>query len=127
MSYSSALKIRWQYMTEEQRRHQVAAAHAARRGNHDSIERMMARANTRHDKGIGIGPHEIVLAELLKSSGIQFDQQVPCGKYNIDFTIGENLIAVEVCAGSGNSRLSKRRKERIEYILNSRHLIYIHR
>lgn len=125
MSHSSALKTRWDNMTPGERFHQTSAAHAARRGNKDPIWRMMARANSRHHNLIGIGPHEIVLAKLLDAANIQYQQQVSCGKYNIDFTIGEDLIAVEVCAGTGNSRISKRRPKRIEYILNSRHLVEI--
>jgi len=126
MSNSDRLKEWWKTLTPDERSHQVEAAHNARRGNTDPIERIMQRAETRHKNLIGIGPHEAVLAGFLNMHRIPFQQQVPCGKYNIDFTIGGDLIAVEVCAGSGNNRLAMQKQERIEYILGSgRHLIEI--
>ncbi len=124
-NHSSALKDRWAKMTSQERIQQVAAAHEARRGRKDPITRMIARANTRYQRLIGVGPLEIEFAKLLNTAGIQYSQQVPLGKYNLDFTICENLIAVEICSGAGNNRISKNRFERIKSILNQRHLLEI--
>lgn len=119
------LKLWWQNATIEQRSAATEAAHTARRGNKDLIERREARATTRYMRGIGAGPHEDAFAEMLDDAGIEYRQQVPCGPHNLDFTVSEDLVAVEIRTGSGNHRVAATEIERRERILNERHLLEI--
>ena len=102
-----------------------SAAHAARRGQVDSVAVKTARAVTRRANGLHIGPHEVALAKLFDAAGIEYSQQTVCGFYNLDFTLAKYPIAVEVVSGSGNLRQSAGRKNRMKRILNEWHLIEI--
>src|ERR1035437_132907 len=101
------------------------AAHAARRGQKDTLETKLARTATRYMLGIGIGPHEIAFTKLLDAKGIKYRQQFPCGPYNLDFTIDKSLVAVEIVTGSGNNTIIKNRQKRLEYVLARHHLFEV--
>src|SRR5690606_23915810 len=45
--------------------------------------------------------------------------------YNLDFTLAEGAVAVEVVSGGGNPRVAANALQRREHILNGRHLIEV--
>jgi very-short-patch-repair endonuclease len=117
-------RIKWRKMSARQRQHQTAAAHETRRGQKDPRKRRKARAQTRHERGLHIGPFERIFAQMLDAVGIKYRQQTPCETYNIDFTLTEHPVAVEIVRGSSrHSRSYKSR--RLSYVLNHWHLFEI--
>ena len=123
---SNAMKARWKGLSKAERAATVSAAHKARRGSKDKIETLLARAATRYVRGVGIGPHERTFAKMLEKAGIPYRQQVPLGKYNIDFTVSEDLVAVEIRSGSGRAYNFERVHQRRESILEHRHLFEVY-
>lgn len=102
-----------------------SAAHEARRGQVDSFETKLARATTRHRLGLHIGPHEVALAKFLDATDLAYEQQTVCHFYNLDFTLTDLPVAIEVTTGSGNSRLSASKHERMTRILEQWHVLEI--
>ena len=93
---SEAELVKWFYMPEEQRLKQVTAAHKARRGSKDTETTKRSRARTRFLRCIASTPAEHVVADALRLLGFSVRQQTPLGKYNLDLTLDELLVAVEI-------------------------------
>ena len=100
-------------------------AHAARRGQKESVELLVRKAASRFRLRLHIGEHERVIAKVLDAKGLTFAQQFPLGKYNLDFLLTEDRVAVEIVSGGGNKRVAKGRGERSKCILNQYNLIEI--
>lgn len=113
---SQSGRIVWANMGAAARAKQVEAAHIA--GHVVTVESLVQAAVTRHARQVGIGKHERRFAPMLESRGIAFDQQTPCGTYNIDFTIAEPAIAVELVTSAGSTHTRTKLAKRTEYILN---------
>ena len=103
----------------------TAAAHAARRGQVDSMATKLARAQTRYLRQLGIGKNEAAFAVLLDAAGIEYRQQLPVGPYNVDFALTEVPIAVEVVSGAGNSCARAIAAKRTERILGEWHVFEV--
>lgn len=122
---SAAMKARYATTTREQRMALVAAAHAARRGQRESLAVRERRAKKREEQRIGIGPHEQAFARMLDVRRIKYRQQTALGPYCMDFTVDEGLVAVEIVSGSGNTRVARNRPQRIESVLEKHHLFEV--
>ena len=92
----------------------MAAAHVARRGNTDPIERREARARTRERLQLGTSAVEDYLARALDELGIAYIRQRAIGPYNVDFLIG--TVVVEVNGGGHNPRVRAKAPERLAYL-----------
>ena len=85
----------------------------------DTRETKIRRAKTRAAMKLHAGPTEDEVARIFDSLGVAYRQQTVVGHYNIDFTLAELPVAVEIVTGSGNTHVRANRKERIELIRNS--------
>lgn len=124
-SLSQAMRLRWQNVTDEQRAAMLDPPHAACRGRVVPYEERLSDAKARYALQVGIGPHEVTFAGMLRDRGVPFVQQLPCGPYNLDFAIAEHGVAVEVVAGGGNPRARANAAERTEHVLDSWHLFVV--
>lgn len=104
--------------TPEQRRAYTTAAHIARRGNKDPIERREQRAATRERRQLGVSPAEMLLCKWLQERGITMTPQKAIGPYNVD--LGTDTIAVEIFGGGWHAygRHRTRAPERYRYLLD---------
>jgi very-short-patch-repair endonuclease len=93
---SEAELVKWSRMPRKQRRRQVAAAQAARRGSKDTEATKLARARTRFQRCLMASPAEHAVADALRVLGFSVRQQFPLGKYNLDLALDELLVAVEI-------------------------------
>ena len=104
----------------------VEAAHSARRGQKDSLERREARARTREERQISVSAHELVLADLFKARGLGFTPQKAISRYNVDFALTDCPVIVELRGGGYSGRTKKSLPVRADYLLsNGWHLIEI--
>lgn len=109
---SEGMRLRMQQATPEERKHLAASAHAARRGQTDSPNTLVKRAQK---KSRLIGHGEIALAGALREAGIRHEPQRAVGKYNLDIAVGNN-IAVEVVTQGNFKPALPRFSQRIEYL-----------
>ncbi len=94
------------------------AAHEARRGQRDSEATKIARAETRKMRGLGTSAHEDRFAELLDQRHVRYERQTVVRYYNVDFTIDEAAIAVEIVGGGYTPRRRAARQQRLDDLLN---------
>lgn len=93
---SSAMVLRWQRASAEQRAEMVAAAHEASRGSTHSLASLIAAAQSKAGKPRS--ELETILGALLDGLGYPVSYGVPLGKYNLDLLVG-STVAVEVFGG----------------------------
>lgn len=94
------------------------AANVAARGSKRSPATLALRAARNAEALSHVGPHEQTFATLLNDLGCQYIQQHIVGKYNVDFALEAERVAVEVVSGGGNKSVAAGRRERIEYLLD---------
>lgn len=94
---SEAMTVRMTNASAEERKQLTEAAHAARRGQSDTEECKVRRAQVRSRL---VGPGERLVANALREAGIEFDAQAPVHIYNIDLLVGS--VAVEPRCGTMN-------------------------
>ena len=95
---SAAEKVKWEQMSEEDRKRQVAAAHEATRGSSKSWETLCRIAQTREERQSHVSESERRLQSLLHERGIEdITLQKAVGPYNCDLAIPP--VAVEVFGG----------------------------
>lgn len=106
--------------TTEQNIANTRAAHNAVRGCRQSEEHRCKIALTRELRGLGISRIERKILDGLVARGFQCTAQRAVGRYNIDVTINEPPIAVEIFGGHWHSsgRHAARHRKRIDYLLN---------
>lgn len=109
----------------EERTARAAAAHEASRGRRRDPEEIASTAIVRHLVGSNIGKHEHTFAAMLTGHGLGFDQQTPCDGYNIDFTLAEHRVAVEIATGGGSRGNWDRLRRRREHVLDHWHLFEV--
>src|SRR3974390_678511 len=63
-------RIKWTQMSKQQRKYQVAAAHATVRGMKRSQQELNGKAISRQKRRTYISPHEVKLARLLHRQGL---------------------------------------------------------
>src|SRR5579859_2790695 len=104
--------------TPEQHRRYVEAAHIAARAHVQSFDEKAKRAKTRQERGLGVSPAELLLAEWLKQRGIEMTPQLAIGPYNVD--LGTYPVAVEIFGGGWHAYGRHRRlaPERYRYLLD---------
>ena len=111
--------LKWAGMSDERRKHQVAKAHQARRGQKDSFEVQAKRARAWHHRTSHQSWREDALGQAIYECGLFVEYQAPIGPYNLDLSIGGMSISVEIeCGNWGRPRTSEQYRERIKYILN---------
>ena len=120
-SQSDQERLKWASMTSAQRRHQVAAAHAAVRGvRRDDPAELKRRALARQGR-----PHhahtrfEGEILAFVRGAGMVAVQNLAVDGYNVDIGITEPArIAVEVQASHHNEPRSSIRRERLEHLIH---------
>ncbi len=111
--------LRMSQLPAEERQRLTNAAHAAARGSTQTWEQRCKIAKSKEAAQAGIGPLEIMLADMLRLHGVSFHQQTAIGPYNADFTSGS--VAVEVFGGHWHfsGRHLARAQKRFRYLLDS--------
>ncbi|WP_366246743.1 DUF559 domain-containing protein [Corynebacterium flavescens] len=66
-----------------------------------------------------IGPNETHFAGLLDDLGVRYRQQTVIGHYNVDFTLEELPVVIEVVSGGGDANSRAIKFERSKLVLNS--------
>lgn len=106
-------------MTQAEKAHMTAAAHAATKGVPQPYERLCERAITIERNYTKFASDaENIFADMLRSRGLDITQQKAIGKYNIDIAINKPPIAVEIFGGGWHStgRHMARFQERVKYL-----------
>ncbi|WP_371325940.1 helix-turn-helix domain-containing protein [Corynebacterium sp. HMSC065A05] len=85
----------------------------------NSMEQRLATAFTNCVAPTHIGPNETHFASFLDDLNVRYRQQTIIGHYNVDFTLQELPVVIEVVSGGGNARTRATKFERYEFILNS--------
>ena len=125
LSRSEAL-TRWHDRARpEERAARTANANKASRGRTQPDAAIRTGAITRHERGVCVGKHEVTFAAMLDAAGIAYDQQTPLDRYNIDFTMAEHGVAVEIFTGGGANGKWAALAHRREHVLNHWHLFEV--
>ena len=82
------MTVRMSRTDADERMRLVQAAHAARRGQTDGVAALRNRAIGNQSAVGNISDYEWTLCDLLAERGVSFTQQVACGPYNVDITVG---------------------------------------
>lgn len=117
-SGAEANRLAMSARTAEEHRRNTAAAHVARRGNADPLERRCRRARTRQERQTHSSPNESLLRNWLAERGVEAVIQQAIGPYNTD--LGAAPVAVEVFGGNWHAYGYHRRiaAERFGYLLD---------
>lgn len=115
---STAMTVRWQRATPEQRDAMLAASHEASRGRPQSAKQRINLAAAK--AGRSFSEEELRLADFMRELGHTVELGVPCGKYNIDL-VAAGTVAVEIFGGQwhASGRHRERFAERSRHILDS--------
>jgi len=113
--------LKWSKMTPKQRANQTRNAHVATRGKKLPIETQIKRAKTVEQLQRPIAPAEKLLAQWLSAAGLSITQQKAVFIYNLDITINEPPIAVEIFGGYWHAYGTHlaRFHQRTKYLLDS--------
>lgn len=125
---SDAMYIRMAHTSPEERSRLTDSAHAAIRGVRHTEEHRCKIAKTRENIRFKVSRTEDMFVEMLNDRGISCTQQKAFGRYNVDITIDECPIAVEINGGGwhGFGAHAARYAERTKYILDQGvHLVVI--
>lgn len=113
---SEAESVKWERMSAEQRKQQVAAAHEAARGREVPFEELCLRAKMREgNMAYNVSKSEVKLGRWLKELGINVIHNFAVGPYNCD--IGTGAIIVEVWGGNWHPKPID--VKRTKYILDA--------
>jgi hypothetical protein len=123
--HSEALALWHANAGADAREERARAAHAAKRGRSGNVESFRRGAITKQRIDSIIGPHEVVFADMLRAREIGFAQQTALDIYNLDFTLTEYPVAVEIVSGGGSNGRWERLKQRRAYVLNHWHLFEV--
>lgn len=118
---SASEYVKWErvrLVNPAQVRRQVEAAHNARRGSRDSAEVKRKRATTRAKRCTHVFANEAEIASSIRALGFTVTQQTAVGHYNVDLTVDELRIAVEVISTKLNRVRSQKAAQRAVNILN---------
>lgn len=75
-------------------------------------------AALRYQNGTAIGAHEMTLADLIRDRGIDVEQQLPVGPYNLDIAIGE-VLDIEIETARGHPLTKARGRQRRKDLINA--------
>ena len=104
----------------------VEAAHAARRGQKESLATKEVKARTREQRQTTVSVHERTLGQMLSVRGLKFTPQKAISKYNVDFALTDYPVVVEMRGGSYSELANTLLPARTEYLLSHGwHLIEI--
>ena len=105
--------------------YKTKAAHEAVKGMKRTYDDLCRRAIGKEQKPPKMSRWEAMFSEWLSSNNISFTYSKACGKYNIDFAIG-NSVAVELYGGAfhAEGRAAARLNERIKYLFDSGWNVY---
>jgi very-short-patch-repair endonuclease len=118
---SDAMYTRMAQTTTEERIRLTAAAHSAIRGKCHTEEHMEKIAATRERRQTFISRSEEILADMLRERGFPCTLQKAFGKYNVDISLDEFPVIVEVNGGGWHTygKHAARYAERTKYLLDS--------
>lgn len=118
---SDANRLKMSQMTPEQRRANVAAAHAARHAKGEdpasTEKRIISRAIGNQLKTWQVGGMKGVVFEMLRGRGLDPVPQYPVRGYNIDLALPP--VAVEIHTAVNHPLADKRNRKRTIYLLNA--------
>ena len=120
-SESEALK--WSKMSETQRKRQVQKAHESCKGRYISTAEKIKRAKSAFDNAYKKGIYETEITENLIKKGFPAINQFNFGIYNIDISIHELPIFIEIQTSSLHLLRKPKLIKRTKHILNSKKLL----
>ena len=105
--------------------YKTKAAHEAVKGMKRTYDDLCRRAIGKERKPPKMSRWEVMFSEWLSSNNIPFTYSRACGKYNVDFAIGDS-VAVELYGGAfhAEGRAVARLNDRMKYLLNSGWNVY---
>lgn len=105
--------------------YKTKAAHEAIKGKKRSYDDLCRRAIGKERKPPKMSRWEVIFNDWLTANNIPFTYSKACGKYNIDFAIG-NSVAMELYGGAfhAEGRAAARLNERIKYLFDSGWNVY---
>ena len=112
-----AAVLRYESTTTEERAAITAAANAAARGRKSTIEERSKRALTEQARPRAMSVHEAQFASLLDAQHVEWQREIACGPYNLDFTIGP--VAVEILGGNWHAYKTAKHAHRSKYVLDA--------
>ena len=112
-----AAVLRYAGTTVEERAAITAAANVAARGRKARPDEAVKRALTNERSPKPMSVHEAQFARLLDAQRVEWQREIACGPYNIDFIVGP--VAVEILGGSWHAQKTARHARRSEHILNA--------
>lgn len=117
---SEAMYVRMSHTTAEERRRLTDAAHAAVRGMSHTEEHRCKIATAREVNQSYITRTECLFAGMLNERGISSTPQKAFGRYNVDISLDEFPIVVEICGGGwhGTGAHAARYAKRTKYLLD---------
>ena len=125
-SQSESEIIKWANMPEQQRKRQVQKAHEKCRGRLVSTAEKIKRAKSAYLTAFKSGGYEYEIIEILKELGCNAVGQMNFGIYNIDISIHELPIFIEVQASNHQIFKTPKFYKRTKYIIDSKKfLLYI--
>lgn len=119
-SRSDAERMKWRGLDSDARHRRLAIAHAARRGMRDSLAVRIRRAQTMMRRLARVGSTEHPVVEAIRAKDGRFVEQVSIGPYNVDAAIPKLRVAVEVQTSNRPRGEGSIRRERMEYLLDSK-------
>lgn len=122
---SQAEKIKWDNMSETQRKRQYQKAHKATIGRVIPTSEKIKRAKSAQINAFKSGLLEEEIINSLKNIGYSPTHQRAFGIYNIDISVNGFPIAIEVQCSGHNLLRTKKYIKRAEYICRSEFLLYI--
>jgi very-short-patch-repair endonuclease len=117
---SDAEVCRWNQMSEEQRLHQIEAAHNAARGRKASREERIKGASSRQQNPI-LSPLEQQFFDVFKRCEIEVIPQYAMEIYNVDFAVPKDKVAIEIDGGNWHDSDPKRGYDRGKEVLLASH------
>ncbi len=118
---SQAMYARMARTSPAERQRLTASAHDAVRGRRHSAEQRCKIALTRERNRTGISRKEHLLANALRAEGLNPIHQKAFGRYNVDISLTQSAIAVEVFGGHWHTTgaHAARFRKRCDYLINA--------
>lgn len=126
-SQSEAEKLKWSKMTDEQRKHQVKAAHETVKTLDEAywIKNKINAAKTKEVTHSKVGVFEYEFTKVFNANGFTCQGQFAINVYNIDIFIAPDTV-VEIHVSTANPHTHKMYVKRIKYLLECGYnVIYI--
>jgi very-short-patch-repair endonuclease len=117
---SEAMYLRMANTSFEDRQKLVKNANSVARERVHSEQEKIKRALAVYSSKRNVSPYEVDVIEALEAHGIVVVSQYPVGPYNLDISLVERPLAMEIHGGGfhASGRHAARRPQRLEYLFS---------